>query len=77
MVGLEWEEVVPARWSRPGSRVKVVVDISEALAKDVGEEMAVTGLLPQDALGRNDVDAVLVMTPSNCTPKWAYRLQGG
>ena len=48
-----------------GAELKVVVDINEALAKDVGEEMGCdwTPSL-QDALGRNDVDVVLVMTPS-------------
>ena len=48
-----------------GAELKVVVDINEALAKEVGEEIGCdwTSSL-DDALGRNDVDVVLVMTPS-------------
>ena len=48
-----------------GAELKVVVDLNEALAKEVGEEMGcewATSL--DDVLGRQDVDAVMVMTPS-------------
>lgn len=48
-----------------GADLKVVVDVNEPLAKEVGEEMGCdwTPSL-DDALAREDVDVVLVMTPS-------------
>ena len=48
-----------------GAELRVVVDLNEDLARQVGEEMGCawrTAL--EDVLGRDDVDVVLVMTPS-------------
>ena len=48
-----------------GAELKCVVDLNEELAKKSGEELNVewtTNL--DDALGRSDVDCVMVMTPS-------------
>ncbi len=53
-----------------GAELKVVVDLNETLAKEVGEEKGCdwsTSL--DDALGRSDVDAVMVMTPSGLHAK--------
>ncbi len=48
-----------------GAELKVVVDLNESLAKEVAEEMGCDGCAAlDDALGRDDVDAVMVMTPS-------------
>ena len=48
-----------------GADLKVVVDLNEALAREVGGELSCdwTPSL-DDALGRGDVDVVMVMTPS-------------
>ncbi len=49
----------------PGAELKLVVDINEDLARKVGEEMGCrwTAHLGE-ALGRDDTDVVMVMTPS-------------
>ena len=49
----------------PGAELNLVVDINEELARKVGEEMGCqwTAHLGE-ALGRGDIDAVMVMTPS-------------
>ena len=48
-----------------GAELKCVVDLNEELARRTGEELGtdwVTNL--DDALGRSDVDCVMIMTPS-------------
>jgi len=48
-----------------GAEVKMVVDIKEDLAREVGEELGCDWSPNlEDALGRGDVDVVMVMTPS-------------
>ena len=48
-----------------GAELCVVVDLNEDLARQVGEEMDCAWCTAlEDALGRSDVDVVLVMTPS-------------
>lgn len=49
----------------PGARLACVVDLNEDLARQVGAELA-CAWTPRldDALGRADVDVVMVMTPS-------------
>ena len=48
-----------------GAELHVVVDLNEDLARQVGEEMGCAWCIAlEDALGRGDVDVVLVMTPS-------------
>ena len=48
-----------------GAELRVVVDLNEDLAGQVGEEMGCAWCTAlEDALGRSDVDVVLVMTPS-------------
>ena len=48
-----------------GAELRVVVDLNEDLARQVGEEMGCAWCTAlEDALGRGDVDVVLVMTPS-------------
>ena len=48
-----------------GAELRVVVDLNEDLARQVGEEMDCAWCTAlEDALGRSDVDVVLVMTPS-------------
>ena len=48
-----------------GAELKMVVDINEDLARRVGEEMGCDWSCQlDDALSRNDVEVVLVMTPS-------------
>ncbi|MGY8823059.1 MAG: Gfo/Idh/MocA family protein [Candidatus Latescibacterota bacterium] len=53
-----------------GAELKAVVDLNEALAKEVGQEMGCDWLPSlEDALGRRDIDAVMVMTPSGLHAK--------
>ena len=48
-----------------GAELRVVVDLNEDLARQVGAEMGCAWCTAlEDALGRGDVDVVLVMTPS-------------
>lgn len=48
-----------------GAELRVVVDLNEDLARQVGEEMGCAWCTAlEDVLGRDDVDVVLVMTPS-------------
>lgn len=48
-----------------GAELRVVVDLNEELARQVGAEMGCSWCVRlEDALGRGDVDVVLVMTPS-------------
>ena len=48
-----------------GAELRIVVDLNEDLARQVGEEMGCAWCTAlEDALGRDDVDVVLVMTPS-------------
>ena len=48
-----------------GAELRVVVDLNEDLARQVGEEMGCSWCTTlEDAFGRGDVDVVLVMTPS-------------
>ena len=48
-----------------GAELRVVVDLNEDLARQVGGEMGCAWCTAlEDALGRSDVDVVLVMTPS-------------
>lgn len=48
-----------------GAELRVVVDLNEGLARQVGAEMGCSWCVrSEDALGRGDVDVVLVMTPS-------------
>ena len=48
-----------------GAEVKIVVDIKQDLAREVGEELGCDWSPNlEDALGRSDVDVVMVMTPS-------------
>ena len=48
-----------------GAELRVVVDLNEDLARQVGEEMGCSWCTTlEGALGRGDVDVVLVMTPS-------------
>jgi len=49
----------------PGAELKMVVDLKEDLAREVGEELGCDwSTRVEDALGRADVDVVMVMTPS-------------
>ncbi|MEW6754823.1 MAG: Gfo/Idh/MocA family oxidoreductase [Candidatus Latescibacterota bacterium] len=49
----------------PGAQVRMVVDIQADLARQVGEELGCQWSANlEDALGRADVDVVMVMTPS-------------
>jgi len=49
----------------PGAEVKMVVDLKEDLAREVGEELECDWSAEiEDALSRSDVDVVMVMTPS-------------
>ncbi len=48
-----------------GAELRVVVDLNEDLARQVGEEMSCAWCTAlEDVLGRGDVDVVLAMTPS-------------
>ena len=48
-----------------GAEVKIVVDINAGLAEEVGQELGCSWTADLDeALGRQDVDVVMVMTPS-------------
>ena len=48
-----------------GAEVKIVVDINAGLAEEVGQELGCSWTAELDeALGRQDVDVVMVMTPS-------------
>ena len=48
-----------------GAELRVVVDLNEDLARQVGEEMGCAWCtVLEDSLGQGDVDVVLVMTPS-------------
>ena len=48
-----------------GAKLRAVVDLNEDLARQVGTEMGCAWYTTlEDALGRGDVDVVLVMTPS-------------
>jgi len=49
----------------PGAELKMVIDLNADLAKEVGTEMGCEWTTQlDDALGRDDVDVVMVMTPS-------------
>lgn len=54
----------------PGAELKMVIDLNAALAEEVGTELGCDWTTQLDeALGRDDIDVVMVMTPSGLHAK--------